>query len=84
MEEHQLKGQLLLAPERAFRFEADVAVGVVVELAQLGCEGAGGRFVGDRSQVARAGSDIVEVEGLGRQWQRECQPGDEPAERPWP
>ena len=73
VEEHQLERQLLAAPERLLGPVADVAIGVVVELAQLGRHVDDRRLVRPGGQAARAGADVVEAER--RRGRRHAQAG---------
>ena len=65
VEEHQLEWQLLGAPQRAVGAEADVAVSVVVEVAQLGRELGRRGFVGCGREIAGARCHVFEIEGPG-------------------
>jgi hypothetical protein len=65
MEELQLEGQAVLAPPRGAGAEADVAVLVVVEPAQVGRHRAGPRLVGLGGQRPGASRKLLEGEFLG-------------------
>jgi hypothetical protein len=85
MEEGQLEGQLLAAPQRALGLEADVADLVVAEGSQLGRQIVGGGLLGLLGLLPGFLGHVFEVEGLCR---RQCTRGQQsggqtPQRRGW-